>query len=80
MWHMFNVGLPGNMLWLVFGMGLIRIVVIVIAVVLVFKLINKNSNNNYRKNDRAIEILKERYAKGEIDEEEYRRKMDILKD
>ncbi|MDI3317699.1 MAG: SHOCT domain-containing protein [Bacillota bacterium] len=30
--------------------------------------------------DRALEVLRERYARGEITEEEYKRMRDVLKD
>lgn len=73
----------GNYWW----MGLIGMVLQVIfwiaVIVIVWRLVRKNSFNRSgspsHREDNALSILRERYAKGEIDTEEYtRRKEDLL--
>lgn len=68
--------------WMI-GMGILKIIVVGLVIYLVVKLIvnsinnDKNySNNSYHHNgtNRALEILKERYANGEIGDEEYEQK------
>lgn len=66
----------GNMFW-TWLIPLILLVLIGIAVYMIYKN-NKTSkqithSGGDQKNSRALEILDERYAKGEIDEEEYKR-------
>lgn len=60
-------------------MGLI---IIVIGAYLLIKYFDKNKNdtNIFSKKSNAIDLLNERYAKGEIDEEEYNKMKKILKD
>jgi len=54
------------------GMLVFWVVIIVLAVLLVKGLFNSNSNRT-RNNDRtATQILDERYARGEITQEQYR--------
>ncbi|WP_448375489.1 SHOCT domain-containing protein [Fervidobacterium sp.] len=50
-----------------------------IAVFVIYKLFFEKSNL-LRKKDNAIEILKERFVKGEISEEEYRKMRSILEE
>lgn len=51
--------------------------IIVAAIVIIFKLLSSKSSPQEQKS--AIEILKERYAKGEISKEEFEeKKQDIL--
>ncbi|WP_290852962.1 SHOCT domain-containing protein [Fervidobacterium sp.] len=50
-----------------------------IAVFVIYKLFFAKSNL-LRKKDNAIEILKERFVKGEISEEEYRKMRSILEE
>lgn len=64
-----------------FGLGGIlgSITIVIIAYFLItFFNQNKNNSNISRQNDKAIEILRERYASGEISEEEYKSKLNKL--
>jgi len=69
-----------------FGMGhgmgfgwIIWIVVIVLIIFLLVKLYGSQNNSTGREEDRALEILKERYAKGEIDKQEFEEKKKDLR-
>lgn len=83
MGHMFNFGFRFGYPFMI-AMNILRFLVILGVVYLIVKLITNNSNNNRAtfsgNNSRAIEILKERYAKGEISEAEYDEKMKKLKE
>ena len=59
---------------------LIPIVLIGIVILAVYMIVKNNRNNNQKASNRALDILNERFAKGEIDEEEYNRRRDHLKD
>jgi len=70
------------------GFGWMWIWIVIIAVIVIgviAYLAVKSSNSNGNKQDRhqesnqALEILKQKYANGEITEEEYLRKKEILK-
>ena len=56
------------------------IIIIAIVVIVARMLMNRKRTNKKKESNQAIEILKERYARGEIDEEEYRRKLDTLRE
>ncbi|MFL0245387.1 SHOCT domain-containing protein [Candidatus Clostridium stratigraminis] len=58
---------------------LIALVLIIIIAMVVYKITlgRKDNTKNYISNN-ALEILKQRYAKGEIDEEEYRKIRDAI--
>ncbi|NBI05519.1 SHOCT domain-containing protein [Senegalia massiliensis] len=56
---------------------IIKLIIIVIVVIVLVKMFINNSKNN--NSNRAIDILKERYASGEISEEEYNNKLKNLK-
>jgi putative membrane protein len=81
MGHMFQFGLP-NLWGFMIVFGLLRVLLIVGIVYLIFRVIDKSRSKTVVHSDssRAIEILKERYASGEISEEEYQRKLKILKE
>lgn len=57
---------------------LISLVILVLLVWMVVKLTNQ-SNTTQPKSDSALDILRERYARGEIDKEEFDAKMKDLK-
>jgi putative membrane protein len=52
----------------------------ILLIVLIVKLFqDKNSSTSPKEtNNKALDILKERFAKGEIDEEEFLRKKELL--
>jgi putative membrane protein len=57
---------------------LIPIVLLLIIGISLFMIRKNNKENSKESNSSALEILNERYAKGEIDEEEYNRKKNNL--
>lgn len=62
----------GGFIWGIFSI-IIQVAVIAGVIYLVVYLVNANKNGHQRK-DSAMEILKERYARGEISDEEYEEK------
>ncbi|WGS64933.1 SHOCT domain-containing protein [Marinitoga aeolica] len=71
------------------GYGWIGMIVIGVIIFIVLYLLFKGSsrrNKDYyfsemqEKKDKALEILNEKFVKGEIDEEEYLRKKKLIKD
>jgi len=79
---------PGMMNWGYGGlfMGIINIifwVAVIIGVVYLIKFISsssKQSPHETKKGDSALDILRERYAKGEINREEFEEKKKALKE
>lgn len=61
-----------------FGMMLIPLLLIGIAIYAIFRLPRNGDTRNDRGFDNSIEILNERFARGEIGEEEYRQKKALL--
>ncbi|HYE09944.1 MAG TPA: SHOCT domain-containing protein [Patescibacteria group bacterium] len=64
------------------GFGLIPLILIGLIIFAVIKL-TQSSNRNYinpTNNNDALDILNQRYANGEISDEEYTRKKKILRD
>ncbi|HLR21972.1 MAG TPA: SHOCT domain-containing protein [Tissierellaceae bacterium] len=66
-----------------FGTG--RFIALLAIVAIAYFLIKHFGKNSYKVNEikppnNAINILKERYAKGEIDEKEYKEKLENLRD
>jgi putative membrane protein len=53
------------------GQGIMMIIFWIVIIGVIFYLINKNGNKEIFRNRTPLDILKERYAKGEITKEEY---------
>ncbi|MFT5873777.1 MAG: putative membrane protein [Clostridium sp.] len=72
-------GYGGGGMFLMMGFGFL---IFLTLIYLAFKLMKNNSHfplsNDSLSNNSALNILNERYAKGEIDEEEYTKKKMIL--
>jgi putative membrane protein len=66
----------GIMGW--FGMMLILLAIIGAVIYAVIKLSSGNYRGSERRHDNSLEILNERFAKGEISEEEYRRTKEMI--
>ncbi len=67
------------------GGAIFGIIILVLVIFLGMRLYNNSnglnsSNNSYTRKNDALETLKEKYAKGEISEEEYERKRKVLKE
>ncbi len=64
------------------GMGwgwIIGIIVLLIIILVVLRSAGKQKRAEYKDNKTALDILKERYAKGEIDKKEFEeRKKDLI--
>ena len=63
-----------------FGFGwIIGLIVLVVVIWLIIKAVNQNRNPNLQNKKSPMDILKKRYARGEIDKEEFEeKKKDIL--
>ncbi|MFN2396823.1 MAG: SHOCT domain-containing protein [Bacteroidales bacterium] len=59
------------------GMGwwwIIGLIVLIAVILIVVKSMNQNTSSTQSPGKSALDILKERYAKGEIDKEEYEKR------
>lgn len=56
------------------GMWIFWILLIVVAVVLIRAVTGRNSDASIERHESPLEILKARYARGEINEEEFERR------
>ena len=81
MHHFMGYGFGGVWSWQFIAMGLARLAIIIGVIIVVVKLIKRGSHANigHHENDRAIQILRERFATGEITDEEYNDKIKRLK-
>lgn len=66
-----------HLLWLLFVV-LILLTIIVGTIIIIRKLTSNKEEN--RATNRSLDILRERFARGEIDEEEYRARKEILEE
>jgi putative membrane protein len=79
MMNYYRHGMMGG--WGIFMM-IFLVILIVVIVYAVMKLVqgsNKNATSQSNR-DEALEILNQRYAKGELSDEEYQQKKKILKE
>ena len=65
--------------------AVIKLLFWLVVIILIYKAVKKMNIKDFYKGsidvkDNSLQILKERYAKGEISEEEYKRMKDILND
>ena len=72
----FGYGAYGNMTdWSGFGLGWIWMLLwwifIILAIVAVVKWLSDNQSGTKKESNNALDILKERYAKGEITKEQF---------
>lgn len=63
----------GGLFWLI-----LLILIVVLAIFIYKTTTSGRGNANRTINDESIEILKQRYARGEIDEEQYRKMRDVI--
>jgi len=72
MWGGFG---PGA--WWAFGLGfLLRVLLVIGLLVLIWKAIT--SRTFWHRPDSAMQVLRERFARGEISEDEYRKRLTVL--
>ncbi|MBC3898707.1 SHOCT domain-containing protein [Acetobacterium malicum] len=71
---MYGIGYGGFGFFMMFGLFLLLVLVIIGVYFIVHHFTNSNAKEGTRSGDRALEILYERYARGEIDDEEYNQK------
>ncbi len=65
----------GGGMWFGGGFGWIFWIVVIVAVVWIIKAVSGNNSVSHKPaEDDPLEILKKRYARGEIDEQEYEHK------
>ena len=74
---MMGYGYGSNMMGGVFGM-IIPIIIIAIIVFAVYKLMQNKNIKDIGTKDSSLDILNERFARGEISEEEYNSKKNEL--
>ena len=63
--------------WWMMGLGVLLVATLVIA--LVFFLVRESARGSRRDGAGALDALDHRFARGEIDEDEYRKRREILK-
>jgi putative membrane protein len=72
-WHWADGG------WWVMGLSMLAwVLLLAITVALIVWLVNRNAPRRQPGGDSAEEVLRRRYASGEIDAEEYERRLSVL--
>ena len=79
MWGNWGWGMPGYFGWGGLVMGLIMVAVLAVVVIVGIRLVNKTERSHAHE-ESALDVLKKRYARGEISQEEYRKIRDELAD
>jgi putative membrane protein len=74
---MMGYGYGNNFMGGWFGM-IIPLIIIVIVIFAIYKLLQNNNTKNIEPKNNSLDILNERFARGEINEEEYNTKKNIL--
>ena len=72
MWEWHGAGMGGGFMWLFW-------IFIIALVVFLLKGLGSNGGSGKAEED-ALEILKKRFARGEMDEKEFKQRKDTLKD
>ena len=75
---MMRFGYGYNMMGGRFGMMIIPVILIGVLLFLLYKKQHNNSTKDLGNSDNSLNILKERFALGEINEEEYTNRKNIL--
>lgn len=75
---MMGYGYGYNMMRGGFGFTIICIIIIAIVVLVVYKLLKNNNVKDIGNRDKSLDILNERFARGEINEDEYNNKKNLL--
>lgn len=75
---MMEYGYGYNMMGGWFGMMIIPIIFIGVVIYVIYNQGQKNNGKDIGFKDNSIDILNERFARGEINEEEYNTKKNIL--
>jgi putative membrane protein len=72
---MMSGGMMGTMLWLVVGGTLFLIALVVAGAVLLLRALSHRMNTTQQQ---PLRLLQERFARGELDAEEYQQRLDVL--
>ena len=73
-WHWADGG------WWAMGLGMVTwVVLLAITVALIVRLVNRNAPRRKPGSDSAEEVLRRRYASGEMDTEEHERRLSVLR-
>lgn len=75
---MYGIGYGGFGFFMMFGLFLLLVLVIIGIYFIIRHFSKSNAKEGPGSGEKALEILHERYARGEIDEEEYNRKKSEL--
>jgi len=67
----YDMGMFGGMGWLVSLLGTLWVILLVAAMVALIKYLMGEISDTNNKKPSPLEIVKERYARGDIDREEY---------